>query len=372
MLALLALAGSLTVWAGEAPGNADQAAVAEAAKKLPQRFENKPLVFIPLVAEAPKELKGDLSDPAWSKAAVLDFQVSLSAQPIEFKSEARVFCTADALYVGVKFDEPDTDKLKDDGAIWERDGFECFLLPGEEVKQKLYYQVIVDASGKTLVSRTHMYPKYQYRALMGNWSPKLEQATAKSKTGWSGELRITFSDLTLPKEVESKESLWRLALYRNRPGHNGEASQYYAWSPTLNNFHHTPARFGYALLAPYASEELIQKLIERGHAANKVEAEAPLAEATAKQIHQQIQKLGSEVFEERNQASAELAELMKARKNQEQYIEEALRKAETDTEDIEVRSRARKLLQNLREARDPDEDPPPENFNPAAGGPFSE
>lgn len=346
--------------AGE-PDPKEMAAVAEAAKKLPEIFSKKPLLFIPYVAEAPKELKGDLSDPAWAKAAVMNFQVSLTAQPIQFKTEARLFCTGEALYVGMRCEEPSMDKLKQDGQVWERDSLEFFIYPGEDLRGKLYSQIVMDAGSDIGFYRCHLYPKQQYRGLHEAWQPTVEHATAKEKTGWTAEMKVKFADLKLTPEAEKRSSLWRLALYRNRPGRDGEANQAYGWSPTLNNFHHTPQRFGYVVLAPFATTALIEKIIERAKPQD-TPADAPLAEAVAKEIGASIAKLGSDTFEERQQAQERLAELIKQGAAQTKFIEEALRKAETESEDTEVKTRARKLLRTIRDTSDPDEDPPPDQI----------
>jgi hypothetical protein len=361
VLAFVAAGCCLGVLAGE-PDAKEMAALAEAAKKLPENFNKKPLLFIPFVAEAPKELKGDLSDPAWAKAAVMNFQVSLTAQPIQFKTEARVFCTAEALYLGMRCEEPSLDKLKQDGQVWERDSLEFFIFAGEDSRGKLYSQVVMDAGSDIGFYRCHLYPKQQYRGLHEAWQPTVEHATAKEKAGWTAEMKLKFSDLgKLSAEVENKNTLWRMALYRNRPGRDGEANQAYGWSPTLNTFHHTPQRFGYVMLAPFATPALVETIIERAKPQDKP-ADAPLADAVVKEIGDLIKKLGSDVFEERQQTQDRLAELIKQNEAQEKFIDEALRKAEAESEDTEIKTRARKLLLTIRDSSDPDEDPPPDSI----------
>ena len=335
--------------------------LAEAARALPDTLSGKPLTFVPLAAEAPKELKGDLSDAAWKNAATLDFVVNLSGEQPKFKTTAKVFCTKDALYVGLDFADPDPDNPKTDGAIWERDGVEFFIFPGEDLRQKLYYQAILDATNQTQFFHTHIYPKHNNHTQSGRWTPSLQSATAKNKTGWTAELRIAFSDLSIPKSVEEGKSLWRMALYRNRPARGTEKSQSYGWSPTMGESYHCSWKFGYVVMEQFATEELIQQIIER----KKKEAElatTPVAsEAVKTEIKMLVQKLGHDVYQERASAHERMTALIAEDRGAETFAEELLRAAERETEDAEIRSRSRKLLTGIRERKQPDEDPLPGN-----------
>lgn len=349
------------LWAGLVFAAADSAALQAAAAKLPATFQNRPLVFIPLVTAAPKELKGDLSDPAWAKGAKLDFVVNFSGNPAQFKSEARVFCTADALYVGVKFADPDPDNLATAAPeIWERDSFEVFLFPGEDPRGKLYYQTIIDANNREVTTYSHLYPRRKLAGLKGEWKPRLRHAVKANHDGWTGELRIPFSELKLPPEVLEKKSLWRLDLFRTRPWRNNAPMECSSWSPTLNEYNHTAPRFGYALLAPFATAELLDSVTARA-AAQQAAPTAPPSAAQAKEIAAQIEALGSEAYQLRHGAAVRLEEMM-ADRNAAAYLEQVLAKTSKDSPDTETRLRAHRLMLRARQMLSPDEDVPPPNL----------
>jgi hypothetical protein len=352
----------MLVAAGAVAMAADPAPLAEIAKKLPQKLAGKPVAFVPLVANAPAKLNGDLSDPAWKNATEISLSDNHTGEAAKFKSTAKIFCTKDAFYIGVQFADPDPEHPKLDGAIWERDGFEFFIYPGEEPKQKLYYQAIVDSAGQNQHFYTHIYPKHASRALQGQWTPSLQSATAKGKDGWTGELRISFDDLSLSKEVETKKTPWRMAIYRNRPARGEEKQQSYGWAPTLNDSYHSAWRFGYIVPEPYASEELISDLIARQEKIAAATATEILAADGQAEVKILVEKLGNDAYPERLGAHEKLAALIKKNRGYELFIEECLRTAERQSDDAEVRNRSRKLLAAIRDARNPDEDPPPEGY----------
>ncbi|HYF49191.1 MAG TPA: sugar-binding protein [Planctomycetota bacterium] len=331
----------------------------EAAKGLPDKLQGKPLAFVPLIAEPPKELKGDLSDPVWQKASTLKFATNNTGDEVKFPTSAKVFCSKEAFYLGVQFEDPDVDNAKTDGEIWERDGLEFLIFPGEDLRQKLYYQVILDSKNQHQCFYTHIYPKHNNHCQSGQWTPSLQSAVAKSKTGWTAELRIAFSDLSVPKNVEEGKSLFRMAVYRNRAPRGGDKIQNYAWSPTLADSYHCSWKFGYALVEAYATEELIKQIIERKKKEGETTNAASVADAVKNEIKALVEKLGHDNYQERSTAHEKLAAMTTNDRGAELYAEELLRTAERETDDAEIRSRARKLLAGIRERKNPDEDPLP-------------
>jgi len=349
------------LWAEEPAPAAPAKSLSEAAKALPDKLAGKPLAFIPLVAEAPKELKGDLSDAAWEKSATLNFVSNQSADEPKFKTVAKAFCTQDAFYLGVQFDDPDPDNPKIDGAIWERDGLEFFIFPGEDLRQKLYYQAILDQSNQVQFFHTHIYPKHNNHAQSGQWTPSIQTKTVKSKSGWSAEMRIAFDDVSPPKAVLEGKSLWRMALYRNRPARGEHKAQSYGWSPTLGDSYHCSWKFGYVVMEQFATVELIQQILERKKKEGDKEAAITASDPVKTEIKALVVKLGHDVYQERTTAHERLAALTADDRAAETFAEETLRAAERESDDAEVRSRARKLLAGIRERKSPDEDPLPGN-----------
>ncbi len=347
----------------------DAALLLDTAETLPDEFDGKPLLFIPLVADAPKELKGDLSHGAWKNAAVFKLSGNQTGLPATYNSEARVFCTADALFVGVRFDDPDPDNLATTNALaFNNDCFELFLFPGEDMRGKLYHQIVIDAANREYRQQTHVYPKHGNRVLYGKWEPKLEHATEKYEKGWSAELKIKFADLSLPKGMDDKSSPWRLNLYRTRPPRGADPEQDYAWSPTMSASNHTPGKFGYVLPAPFCSEALIKLLSERAAAASGPQSARDLSAQEMRDITTLIAALGHEEYPQRMAANDRLLTLIKDRMSQQLFIEEELRKAESSHDDTEIRVRARRMLQHIRDLRSPDDDPPPPNAAGAERG----
>jgi hypothetical protein len=310
---------------------AEPETLADAAKKLPEKLENKPLAFLPLLADAPKELKGDLSDPAWAKAAQLKFSVNHTGEAADVATQARVFCTAEALYIGLQCDDPDTDNLKTAGSIWDHDAVEIFLYAGHDLRGKLYHQIILDCENKTNANRTHVYPKNKGRSLSEAWSPKLEHATAKTKTCWTAELKVRFADLNLTPEAISKETLWRMALYRTRPSRGEEEAREYAWSPTMSREYHAAGRFGYILPESHASAKLLANIVQRAATAQPQPKAAPVEDVNA-ELRKLVVKLGDDLFEERNRASERIAELAKQHAAYHAAIDDLLRQSEKDSD----------------------------------------
>ena len=333
-------------------------------QQLPEKLEGKPLVFIPRLSEAPKELKGDLSDPVWQHAATLNFVSNPSGSPVKFKTNARLFSSKEALYIGVQFEDPDTAHFKLEGARWERDGLEFFLEPQEDLKLKMYHQVLLDAANKSETARLHIYPHHKNRQINELWSPKFQSATAKTKNSWSAEFCIPFDDLPLSHNNDQGKLLWRLDLFRFRPERGSEMAQNYAWAPTLADSHHYSARFGFAVLEGFANDALLKEIIARKvqelSASSALSSAALPDEAQKKEMASLIVKLGDDNYTEREAAHQNLTTLLKTNFACATFIDDALRLASRQSDDVEVRSRVDKLLIVAKECLNPDDDPPAE------------
>ena len=93
---------------------------------------------------APAKLTGDLKDPVWEKAATFKMIVTKTGAPAKFNTEVRLFCTADALYIGVTLDDPDpANAVVANAFAWQNDSIELFVYPGASCAGgKLYYQSV--------------------------------------------------------------------------------------------------------------------------------------------------------------------------------------------------------------------------------------
>ncbi len=253
---------------------------AEAESQSPAEYRGLPFLSIPLLA-APEKLTGDLSHAVWAKAAVVALNDSRGT-PATLATEARVFCTRDALYVGFRCAEAKPNELLlSDAEIWKRDDVEIFLEPYEETLKRPYHHLMIDASGATGSGRYHVYPRY-FRLKSGEqkWAPKLEIATGKSASAWTLEVKIPFDQIVFNDTAAEKKSLWRLNLCRSRPARNGEPAMAWSWSPLNSGAFQTPWRFGYALPAVFASEALRQRVLSAPHVSAADPSSSRAADAT--------------------------------------------------------------------------------------------
>ena len=347
---------------------ADAGKLTEAATQLPQQFDNKPLLFIPQL-DAPKQLKGNLTDPVWAKAAPFKFVAVEKGEisPARFTTVGRVFCSADALYLGVKLDDPEPDKATVSNPMaWQNDSIEFFIYPGESCKGgKLYYQIVIDAAKKVEFYHTHIYPKQGFRNLTDVWKPSVECEVSKDATSWSLELKLKFSDLKLTEEATAKKSLWRMDIFRNRCERGGIAAQSYSWTPTDGSgSYHVCSRYGYVLPGSFATPEFLAELITRAKESTP-DAEPP--QERIKAITDLIGRLGNDDYNIRNTATLNLSSMAEEKRPLATFIQKALKKTLAETDDSEVKLRSIKVLNVCNLALNSDDDPPPEVENNDGG-----
>jgi hypothetical protein len=358
LLALIVLIFTPSLFATEEPVPAEAVAkIAEAAKELPQQFENKPLLFIPQL-DAPKQLKGDLSDPVWEKAAPFKLIAVEKGEivPARFTTVGHIFCTADALYVGVKLDDPDpATATVSNPMAWQNDSIEFFLYPGESCKGgKMYYQIVIDAAKKVEFYHTHIYPKQGFRNLTEAWKPSADCEVTKDATSWTLELKLKFSDLSLSDEARAKKSVWRMDMFRNRCERGGIKSQSYAWTPTDGSgSYHVCGRYGYVLPAAFATPEFVAELAAR---AKESAPELAPSQERITTIMELIGRLGNDDYNIRNTAMLNLNSMVEEKKPLATFIQKLLKKTLAETDDSEVKLRSIKVLNVCNSALNPDDD----------------
>jgi hypothetical protein len=187
---------------------------------------------VPLVEKGPK-IKGNLSDPKWKKATSMMGFIDISkALPAASTSTVYLIADEEKLYLGFKFDEPYLEKLVLKGQpgemmkLYTDDSAEIFL--DTEGKGVTYYHIIVNAAGT-------------WGAAIGvdkPWMPKLEAASGRSKTGWTVEVAIPHSELSVTKLKDGM--VWGVNLARNRIAGERSTSSW-AW---VGKSFHRPWRFG--------------------------------------------------------------------------------------------------------------------------------
>ena len=369
LIPLLLLITLSPAWSAETETNTPELAakVAAAAKQLPEQYTNRPLLFIPML-DAPKQLKGDLSDPLWEKAAPFTLQSMVKGEllPPKFVTSARMFCTSDAIYLGVKCEDPDpANATVSNPAAWQNDSVEFFLYPGESCKGgKLYYQICVDAAKKVEFYHTHLYPKSAFGSRSEPWKPAgVECEVTTNAKSWTLELKIKYSDMVLPEEVKEKRTIWRMDLFRNRVARGNIPAQSMAWAPTdATGSYHLCGRYGYLIPASLVTTDVIGMVLANANASGAAVTDAPPAQELSREVTELIGRLGHDDYNVRNTAMLNLNTLVE-QKNLGRFIQTQLKKTLSETEDSEVKMRSIKVLKTCYVWLNPDDDTPPQNEN---------
>jgi hypothetical protein len=321
---------------------------------LPASFESLPLMWIPKV-DPPDKLSGDLSAPAWKKAAsVALVDIVTNVDPRE-KTEAFVFCTERALYFGFRCHESALDQLEvARGNVCQHDEVEIFLEPRKDTIRRPYHQIFVDAAGTKDFRRHHVYAKDGNRdEFVEEWKPEIEVAAGRGENCWTVEVKVPFDQLRLSNAALAKTTLWRMNLYRARPSKGNVPASYSGWSPTGAAKFHVPAKFGFALPEVFASKELLDKVRRasspRGDDMTEVAAALP-------EIKKKIVELGAESYEDRCAASQRLMDMSGISRAVAEALKKELLEAVGHSSDAEVVLRAKSILVDTKE-----DDPSPED-----------
>ncbi len=170
------------------------------------------------VHRAPGEIRldGDLSDPGWQGAAVIDqFWETQPGDNVPPKAKTVVLVTYDEthLYIGLRCDDPDPARIR--APFVERD-----QVVGTDDNVAVFLDTRGD--GRTAVE-LRVNPRGQQADAVFNdasrnedFSPDFFYDTAAriADSGWSAELRLPFSSLRYPKRDVQE---WRILVWRNYP-----------------------------------------------------------------------------------------------------------------------------------------------------------
>ncbi|MBI3828304.1 MAG: carbohydrate-binding family 9-like protein [Planctomycetes bacterium] len=334
---------------------------------LPAKYHGLPLVWIPKL-DAPKKLSGDLKDEVWKKAATVELGEVIGGGKLKLKTEALLFCTADALYIGYRCEEPKLDALKlNEGEIWSRDEVEIFFEPAKDTIKKCYHQIIIDAGNDTWKGRTHIYPNYKYQQLHDDWEPNFESATGKGEKAWTLEAKVPFEQMKLSDEAKAKKTLWRLNLNRVRPAKEDGEDLNYSWSPLGAKYFHTAGKFGYALPESFATPELVEEVKK-----SAAQGGAPAREAEPAlvyEVRKRIGELEAELFSERDTAAERLRKLAQQDAVAAQCVYSELLDSTLRARDSQAAGAAKALLGEVKASADEkkEDDPPPDNMRAMMG-----
>lgn len=194
-----------------------------------------PTVDVP-VRSSSITMDGALDEAAWQTATRLRLDRTRMDELVTAATEFRICRDDKAIYIAATCHLPKgyiprvPERGRDNALIWEFDGVEIFLAPGQSHRR--YYQFMISARGDIcdlLVDHdvglgVHGTP---------SWSTNVQAASHWGTDRYQLEVRIPFADLgPTPKPGEK----WNANVYRFVP--DGAA-----WSPTFGGFH-SPLRFG--------------------------------------------------------------------------------------------------------------------------------
>lgn len=203
-------------------------------------------IAVPRFDSAPR-LDGRLEDPVWEQAARSEDFVTTNGDPIpDTRTYAKVGRDETHLYVGVWSEEPlmqeqRLDQRESSPGVCTDDSIEIFLYPGEDVPERDYLQLMVNAEGLTWHhwwSRWDMHDRPEWASL------GLEAAAHRGADHWSAVVAIPLKVLS-DDEVTAGER-WRFNVHRNRwpTMELFDPRRWQCWSPTFSRGYHRSDRFG--------------------------------------------------------------------------------------------------------------------------------
>lgn len=214
---------------------------------------------------APITLDGDLSDAAWSQAAVIDRFYETSPgnnTPPKVKTVAYLMYDARYFYIGVRADDPEPQRIRApfvdrDGVIGTDDNIAIFLDTRNDKRSAIEIRVNprgIQADGI-----------FNDAGPIEDFSPDFFYDTAAKidATGWSAEFRIPFSTL---RYDQRDPQTWNILVWRNYPREFRYAFQsapvprgancYMCFMHPLTGLTDLPAA-GHLVVAPYVTGEQV-------------------------------------------------------------------------------------------------------------------
>jgi hypothetical protein len=221
----------------------------------PKSFPAPNRVIVPKLRDSVK-VDGDLSEAAWSKAAVLSpFLQNDGSGPEREKTVVRIWYDDTALYLGWTCTDSDIQAtlIARDSKFWEEEVVE-FFVTAKTLNR--YFELQWNPLGGVFdaIIDNKMDPRGISTNFIGDWSFTAKGMKSavhlKGTTGnsndtdemWSAEVVLPFADLG--ESVPQPKAVWRANFYRfNRA--KDKTPELLSWSPTRLPGFHQPARFGY-------------------------------------------------------------------------------------------------------------------------------
>jgi len=233
------VAGATAAWAGPMATVRVGSGLKPAAPA-PKADPAKPPTGYVAETKAPPTIDGRLTERAWSASQVLKVTRTLDGSGrARQATEIRLLRDAKRLYIGIRCEEPFTDKMRAtrrtrDEDLWGDDGVEIFLGTADDWD---YYHIIVNSLGA-------IYDGFNKDK---SWNGAIEAAGAVDERQWSAEVAVGLAELVFPlpagkprKGTEVKR--WIANFNRNRYTRGGLKEL--SWSPTFSGNSHVPRRFG--------------------------------------------------------------------------------------------------------------------------------
>ncbi len=175
--------------------------------------------------DSPPVIDGALSESVWEQAEIAtDFFRAKQTRgiPARLNTKAMILYDADALYIGVRCDEPDMKNLREtqtrrDAWLLGDDTFKVLLDTYND--QRNCYVLAVNTLGTQMDQRISNESKFD-PAWNANWKAKVQ----KNGNHWTAEMAIPFSELRFNPQMTT----WGINFWRPHPM-DGE---HYSWSDT--------------------------------------------------------------------------------------------------------------------------------------------
>jgi hypothetical protein len=212
-------------------------------------------VIIPKLT-ATLKMDGELNEPVWKKAAVLEPFYRNDGSGVEREhTTVRLWYDDAALYLGWTCTDTDIQATftNRDSRFWEEEVVEFFVTPKP---LDHYFEIQWNPLGGVFdaIIQNVMDDKSISKSFQGDWNFTAKSMTRAVKVKgtvndssdkdeyWQVEVRLPFADLG--EKAPNPGTVWRANFYRfNRE--KGKSVEELSWSPTMLPGFHQPARFGY-------------------------------------------------------------------------------------------------------------------------------
>ncbi len=199
---------------------------------LAAKAKNNPPVYpVQPIGTAPV-IDGKLDDACWQQLPSVGAFVDGKSRPSPAQTAVRMGYDDKNLYVAVRIEEPEMDKIKaditqHDGGVWNDDSIAIFLAPTGQITP--YFIFAFNSTGTTEESSMDA-PAASFNV---PWQCKVN----REANAWTAEVAIPFSSLGIQKP--NSKTAWYGNICRNRTN----AHQISSWSWVPGDFH-DPDAFG--------------------------------------------------------------------------------------------------------------------------------